>query len=216
MPQASVQFSPSILLPILIFPALTEQPSAQRFPLHCWYGHDACQVGVVRPAHFTVRRFDRPRRFVLLSFRPQNPVTDPAPTPLFPAVLPLVETPADEAIFISARQLNAVLIKERALLIQAAHGDTSTVLTTTAEYDAYGTEEEKKWASKRIVLSGFSQGPSPRFLLLPPLRPSLAFDAANDRLTGSSTSQAVPCLFSSAWRTSTSWADLRCFRRFCP
>lgn len=62
----------------------------------------------------------------------------------------------DEAFFISTRQLNVVVAKERARLIQTKRGDTSTI----TDFEAYGTEEEKAWASKRIVLSGFSQGPS--------------------------------------------------------
>ncbi|GAA5903031.1 hypothetical protein JCM6882_009673 [Rhodosporidiobolus microsporus] len=68
----------------------------------------------------------------------------------------------DEAFFTSTRQLNAVIARERALLIQrrrrAAGMGGNEELSSAADFAAYGTEDERKWASRRIVLSGFSQG----------------------------------------------------------
>ncbi|GAA6015577.1 hypothetical protein JCM10207_008133 [Rhodosporidiobolus poonsookiae] len=62
----------------------------------------------------------------------------------------------DEGFFISTRQLNAVIAKERALLIARRRGGGAFPLE--GEEATYGTEEERVWASKRIILSGFSQG----------------------------------------------------------
>ncbi|GAA5850715.1 hypothetical protein JCM8547_009066 [Rhodosporidiobolus lusitaniae] len=62
----------------------------------------------------------------------------------------------DEGFFISTRQINTLIAKERARLIQAKRGDSSDLLD--GDYASYGTDAEKRWASKRIVLSGFSQG----------------------------------------------------------
>ncbi|GAA5826190.1 hypothetical protein JCM11251_007201 [Rhodosporidiobolus azoricus] len=68
----------------------------------------------------------------------------------------------DDALFSSARAINALIVKERALLIQRRRRLSSAMggkeELVSEEYASYGTEEERKWASKRIVLSGFSQG----------------------------------------------------------
>ncbi|GAA6029984.1 hypothetical protein JCM8097_009201 [Rhodosporidiobolus ruineniae] len=70
----------------------------------------------------------------------------------------------DAGFLLSARRLNAVIVKERALLVHRrrarAAGGATSVRELPAEVDAatYGSEEEKRWASKRIVLGGFSQG----------------------------------------------------------
>lgn len=37
-------------------------------------------------------------------------------------------------------------------------GEKKEVFEESGEMDKFGTEEERKWASKRIVLAGFSQG----------------------------------------------------------
>ncbi|BGP29103.1 hypothetical protein JCM10296v2_000841 [Rhodotorula toruloides] len=85
----------------------------------------------LRPAWYDIRRF------------PYDPIADRD----------------HERLFASVRGVNEVIRKERGRLIRSlrARGGGSA-RAKEAEDAELGTEQEKDWASKRIVVTGFSQG----------------------------------------------------------
>ncbi|BGO96881.1 hypothetical protein JCM10021v2_000517 [Rhodotorula toruloides] len=87
----------------------------------------------LRPAWYDIRRF------------PYDPVADRD----------------HERLFTSARGVNEVIRKERGRMIRslrARGGGSAHAKDEEGEDAEIGTEQEKDWASKRIVVTGFSQG----------------------------------------------------------
>lgn len=86
----------------------------------------------LRPAWYDIRRF------------PYDPIADRD----------------HERLFASARGVNEVIRRERGRLIRSlrARGGGSRVKSEEGEDAEIGTEQEKDWASKRILVTGFSQG----------------------------------------------------------